>query len=64
MMDKLKKYIDDNYRARYEFAQLIGVTEAYLSQMLSRKRKPSSMLARRIEIATKEEIQLKDLIEL
>lgn len=50
--ERLAQYRDRSRLKQYELARLIGVTDSYLSQLLSGRRKPGRDIAIRIEAQT------------
>lgn len=62
-MNKLRKWIDDQGMTCTEFAKRIGVTRAYLSVIIHKKKNISLYVASRIVYETGGEIDYDDLIE-
>lgn len=55
-MQKLVDHIDGLGMTRAAFASKLGISEAYLSQILNGLRKPSLKLATLVEVETKGEV--------
>lgn len=51
-MDVLSTYIRDNKLTQVELARTLGISAAFLNQILSGVRRPGAALANRIEAAT------------
>lgn len=59
---KLKQYFDDEpIGAIKEMAEYLGVTQSWMSLLIHEKRRPSAVLARRIEEATQGLVTRKEL---
>lgn len=52
---------DEPYGAKKEFAEFFGITPTWLSLLISRKRRPSAVLAKQIERATHQLVTAKEL---
>lgn len=50
--ERLAAYIERHFDNQYEFARLLKITEAYLSQILSGRRRPSLPILSEIEDIT------------
>lgn len=58
----LKQYFkDEPYGAKKEMADYLGITQTWLGLVMYGKRKPSAMLARKIEKATQGLVTAKEL---
>ena len=60
---KLLEYLKKYRVTQRSFAKQVGVTEAYISQILNGLRSPSIRLAGKIEDKTEGNVTFKDLLE-
>lgn len=59
-MEKLREYLSKAQKKQNKFAEEIGVSAPYLSQILTGQRRPSLGVVARISVATGNEIELSD----
>lgn len=58
----LEKYFSDKpYGAKKLLCTKLGITQTWLGLLISKKKKPSAILARRIEKATKGDVTAREL---
>jgi DNA-binding transcriptional regulator YdaS (Cro superfamily) len=58
----LKQYFkDEPYGSKKEMSDYLGITPTWLGILIGRKRKPSPMLAKKIQKATQGLVTMKDL---
>lgn len=58
---KLNEYLQKNKLTQVEFAKIIGVTKPVISRIVNRKKNVSIQVIKRIEEATKGEVQFSDI---
>ena len=61
---KLSEYLKKNKISQEKFAELVGVTRPFITNIANGKKNPSIQLAGRIEEVTKGKVTLKDLLEM
>ena len=59
---RLSEYLKNTSLTQEKFANLVGVTRTFITNILNGKRNPSIQLARRIEEVTDGQVPLKDLL--
>jgi DNA-binding transcriptional regulator YdaS (Cro superfamily) len=58
----LKQYFkDEPYGAKKEMAEYLGITQTWLGLLISKSRRPSAVLAKKIEKATQGLVPAKEL---
>ena len=60
-MDLKKYFADEPLGAKKEFAKHFGITPTWLALLISKKRRPSAVLAKRIERDTGKLVTAKEL---
>ena len=59
---KLSEYLKETGLTQENFADLVGVTRPFITNILNGKKSPSIQLAGRIEEVTKGKVSLRDLL--
>ena len=62
-MQSLRTYLKSNGVKHRDFAEAIGISEGYLSQLINNQRTPSLDIALRIQAATENHVLLSSLIQ-
>lgn len=59
----LREYLFRKRLTQVEFAEKIGYTRDYVSQVVNGKKIPGKKMAKRVEVETKGAVKVKDLIK-
>jgi DNA-binding transcriptional regulator YdaS (Cro superfamily) len=61
LMTLAEYFADEPYGAKKEMAEFLGITPTWLGLLMTNKRKPSPLLAKKIEAATQKMVTAREL---